>query len=217
MFIIEPSLINGGFMKRSNRNKVDEPRVHTRDEQFDANVYKHPSYGSIRVSRMVGQFDDLFATETIHNSAMRIEIGYAQQTINHGNNFIFDKETVVSAEMSPIQFSEMITNPNSAGVPCTLRYTEKLGNITYKPSCSLVEDSVTKVEESLDNITSKIDPVKRRASEILEKKGTITKADRQEIQKLINSLGRELTDSVPFYTECVKENLEKMQSESCWG
>lgn len=176
--------------------------------------YSHPSYGMARLSRLSGNFSELFGSEVDNSSAMCLTIGNASLTQDLGDNWYFKENTIVEAYLSPIQYSELISNPNTEGVPCTLRYVKGVGHIIYKPHATQVDYSLQKVKDLADGLQNNIKKSKERATEILSQKGGLKKADKEELMKLISSMDRKLSDGIPFYTKQVKDNAERMVAEA---
>lgn len=199
--------------------QVDEPvKIEYGTKQYGRGEdikYTHPSYGMARLSRHTGNFSDkLFGSEVDNSSAMCLTIGNASLTQDLGDNWYYQENTLVEAYFSPIQYSELISNPNTEGVPCTLRYVKGQGHIIYKPHATQVEYSLQKVKDMADGLQAGISKSKARAEELLNQKGTLKKADKEELLKLFRSIDRELSDGIPFYTKQVKDNAERMVAEA---
>lgn len=177
--------------------------------------YSHPSYGMARLSRISGDFSEhLFGTEVNNSSAMMLTISNASVTQDLGDNWYYMENTLIEAYFSPIQYSELISNPNTEGVPCTLKYVQGKGSIGYKPHATQVEYSLQKVKDLADDLKGKVKRNKTRIREILSQKGALKKADREELMKLVEGMDRELSDGIPFYTQQVKNNAERMVAEA---
>ncbi len=177
--------------------------------------YTHPTYGMIRVSRLVGDFkDSLFGTEVDHSSAMEITIGGCELTQHLGCNWYYMKETKTKVRMSATQYAEMISNPNTEGVPCTITEVKGEGRFKYQPHNTQIEYALEKVNNLADDMLSKTKDAQAQALAILQQKGAMKKADKELLASLINSMTRELHDGLPFYTDQIKKHGERMVMEA---
>lgn len=177
-------------------------------------TYSHPSYGMVKVARHTGNFKELFGSEVENSSAICLTISSAEVTQDLGDNWYHARDLVCEAFLTPIQYAELISNPNTEGTPCTLNYIQGKGRIKYRPHATQVEYSLQKVKDIADSLQEKVSTSKQRAKEILSQKGTLKKADKEELLSLITGMDRELSDGIPFYTKMVKENAERMVTEA---
>lgn len=205
-------------MPIKNNSKNDEPvkisygtKGYGKGEDI---TYSHSSYGMIKVGRHMGNFNDLFGSEVNNSSAICINISEAELTQDLGDNWYHATNTICEAYLSPTQYAEMISNPNTEGVPCTLRYTESKGHIVYKPHATQVEYSLQKVKDIADNMQNTLSKYQNRAKEILSQKGGLKATDKKELLNLFMSFDREMRDGLPFYTKQVKDNAERMVAEA---
>ncbi|MFM9815939.1 hypothetical protein ACKI16_46630, partial [Streptomyces scabiei] len=77
--------------------------------------------------------EQLFGSNTNSNSIISIKISNAEVRQDLGRNWYYDTNVITEINMTTIQYAEMISSPNTSGVPCTIKRTEKLGLIKYKP------------------------------------------------------------------------------------
>ena len=99
----------------------------------DGLTYSHESYGMISISRQTGGRElPLFGSEIGSNNTMSIKIEKADVTQNLGTNWYYGHELVCEVLMSPVQYAEMISNPNTPGIPCTIKYSQQHGQIKYR-------------------------------------------------------------------------------------
>lgn len=176
--------------------------------------FEHPSYGMAKVSRVTGHFPELFGSEVTNSSAMLLTIQQAEVTQDLGDNWYFGTQKLVEVYFTPIQYAEFISNPNTEGVPCTLRYVTGKGTIKYRPHSTQLDYSVERVKSIADGMQGKLEGSKQRAREILSQKGTLKASDKKELLNLFESMDREMRDGIPFYTDMVKKNADRMVSEA---
>lgn len=175
-------------------------------------TYKHPSYGMINVCRYQGGKGEFFGSDLDHSGGIRIEIGKASVQQDLGRNWYYDYETVVSVEMSAIQYAEMISSPNTQGVPCTIRYSKEYGHIQYAPPMPKAAYVESKIKSCAEDAQVSAKNVLKQVQELL--KGKITAADRDKVIKLVSSLSANLNSSLPFYLESLEKEITRTKLEA---
>lgn len=196
---------------------IDEPVKVRHGRSYgddDSEVLSHPSYGQISISRITGNIGQMFGTEINQSSMITIKISSAELNQSLGRSWYHDVESIVEVSLSPIQYAEMISSPNTQGVPCTINFIKGVGNIKYRPHSTQVEHAQAKVDDSIDKLQNKLKPWKDRAQQILSKKGAMKAADKKELSFLFDQIDREMRDSIPFYSEQVRVNAERMVTEA---
>ena len=194
----------------------DEPvtSVPKTDPMNDGAIeHSHPSFGMINVVRSQGGKKRMFGTETECHSTIRISIGEATVTQKLGRNWYYCNNSLVEVEMSPIQYAEMISNPNTCGQPCTITRTREKGNIVHRGIDTVTEFAEKQVDASLQNTKRINDSVIGEIKQIFEKK-SIGKGDRQEVINLVNTLVKSISSDLPFYEKSVKEGIERTKAEA---
>ncbi len=197
-------------MLQEQKVKATEDNLHE-----DGMKYTHPTYGMIKVSRITGDFSGtLFGTEVDHSSAMEITIGKCELTQTLGRNWYYMQDKLTQVRLSATQYADMISNPNTEGVPCTITYAKGEGRFKYAPHATQVEYALERVTELADGMMDKTSQAQKQAVDILSQKGTLKKADKEQLIKLINGMTRELHDGLPFYTSQIKKHGERMVMEA---
>lgn len=202
-----------------NTNKVDEAVKVTESDRYHdrgALQYTHPSYGMIKVSRMTcsGGGQPLFGAKNPSSSVMAVTISKAENKQNLGSNWCYSYETLTEVEMTPVQYAELISNPNTEGVPCTIKYTSAEGYIVYRPPATEIEYLDVKINSELDSLASKLKDKKARAKELLSQKGVLKKSDKEELLRIIQNIDVDMSSNIPFYKKCMEVSLEKMVMEA---
>lgn len=109
----------------------------------------HPSYGTLRFSRVTGGEISLFGSSIEHRDTIIMELCHASIERNLYRDWIYNNRPIVKVEMSYSQFAEAITSFGcGSGVPVTIRFTEKDGQM---PEC----DFISKREQFTDEFKEK--------------------------------------------------------------
>jgi hypothetical protein len=179
---------------------------------------KHESYGVIALTKVNGGKTNLFGSKIEHDNFIRLEINKAElyKDSNYVEEKIF-KTTNVIAEvyLSPLQFSELITTMNNySGVPCTV---VKLNGkrLEQTPAIKTVkEQTIDYLSERLTDFKKKIIDSEKIINDILNKTGTLTKADKEAIKGYTSSLKSETLSNIPFYEKIAQEYVDSAVLEA---
>jgi len=177
-------------------------------------TYSHPSFGMVKISRGSGLKAPLFGSEIEHGSHVSITVSHAEVTQDLGRNWYFSNGIITEAILSPVQYADLISNPNTEGVPCTIRSTETDGYIKYKPIETVTEHVESVVEEKLSEMNDRVSNIYSDVSSILDKKGALNKSDKESIKQLISKLHADLGSNMDFYQRSHKEALNKQVLEA---
>jgi len=190
--------------------KREEDTLHKEDYR-----YSHPSYGMISVHRQHGGYPEpLFGSAIDSNTQIAITIKEAEVTQSLGKNWYHGRKTITEVLLTPIQYADLISNPNTQGVPCTISYTQEKGTIKYRgisATTQYIEDKITsKIKEEKEKLVN----IRKEANEVLDKKGAFNKKDKEKVKDIILDLTSILTSEIPFYEEQITRSIEKQKLEA---
>ena len=120
---------------------------------------------------------------------------------------------IVEVEMSYTQLAEAITSMNTQGVPCTVTFTEKDGNIE---PCDF---AVTR-EKFEDEFTKKRMEANRRANELIEdieaglSRGRMTKSEMRECISKLRMLSMDINENTDFIYRQFNSQMDKTTLEA---
>lgn len=160
---------------------------------------KDKSWGTIVFNRCYGGGGtELFGSDIKNNTYIELTIKHAQKCRSLGRDFTMGDDTVVQVKLSPLQFSELLTNMNVGdGVPCTIKYTQKDGFIEYKSEKRKIEIISAEREKATD---TQIETLKTIYDNIVNLLNT---------NKIPKTQGREIVDKL----SCVLNFLENGGSD----
>lgn len=202
-------------MARFNNKRLDVP-VNVREGHSGEEVYSHPSYGIIKVSNVTSGRDanSFYGSEVGVSNYIEITLSECETDQHLGQSWYHGRGAVSRIKMTPVQYAEMIANPNSEGIPCTILYTARDGYITYKPHSTQVEYTKQKLDDATSNLSGKLSQRKEKAKEILTRKGALKDQDKKDLIDLITGMDRDISSTIPFYEGCLEEHLERMVMEA---
>lgn len=185
-------------------NEGFKPTRH--DDRMDADIYEHPSFGTISFSRCQGGDVALFGSSIKHMNTIRMEVSHAELHRSLNRDWIMDRNLIVVAYMSPTQFVDAITMMNSGSQPITLDYvTGEKEKIPNAPFFSKVQQFNKEFQDQINVVGKQFDDVLKLAKE--------TKAQKRLIQE-IEQLRMNFKNNLPFVNESFTEQMENTVKEA---
>lgn len=175
--------------------------------------YRHESYGCLDIYRSNGGQTTLFGSDLTHKNTIRMKISLSELTRGLNTDWYHPYDKLIEIEMSPVQFSEAITNMNTNGVPCTIKYYDG----EYTEECPYRDKNEIFKEEFKDTIHGANNTTKKLINEVAKKfneKKSFTKADKEEIMGMLNSLYQDLGSNMEYVQDCCQEQVNKTVVEA---
>lgn len=190
-----------------NDYKAEQTKLGTR--------INHPSYGTLRFDRATGGKTTLFGSSIEHRDTIIMNLYHADIERSLHSDWIYGNKLIATAEMSYSQFAEAITSFGcGSGVPVTIRYTEKDGQM---PEC----DFVSKREQFADEFKEKRKKVMDNSQQLIQniadlfsQKKTLTKADKEQIMKQLNMFYNDIGTNIDFMADQFNEQMDKTVMEA---
>jgi hypothetical protein len=176
------------------------------DDAMSADIFEHPSFGTISFSRCQGGDVALFGSSIKHMNTIRMEINHAELHRSLNRDWIMDRGHIVVAYMSPTQFVDAITMMNTGGQPITLDYvTGEKERIPDTPYFSKVEQFNQEFQDQINVVGKHFDDVLKLAKE--------TNAQKRLIKE-IEQLRMHFKNNLPFVNESFTEQMENTVKEA---
>lgn len=183
---------------------------------FD-NKNTHPSFGMLGLYRRhCGGGTPLFGSSIKHTDVIALVLKEGSYSRNYHEDWFFGGKQLFEVEMSGEQFANLLTNMNCGdGVPVTIRYTEKLGNlkwedVPYEDKMDLhKKEFAESCKEKSKLARNLIDTVKEK----FESK-KLLKSDREEILSLLSRLETEIGSNVEFQMSQFNEQVKRTKTEA---
>jgi len=187
------------------RQKVDSP-----SREF---VDKHESYGmvSIRHAGRSMEGEQLFGSSIKHNNFIVLQIHTAERHRDKYSDHYFPRKRLIEIKLSPAQFTGFLTQPNSAGVPCTISMTENNPNIESPPDHNVREELETDLSDKYKELKTLVYGMEKRIDSLLT--GPVKKADKEEIKNIMTKLKNDIGSNLEFLQKVQTEKLEKVGVE----
>lgn len=176
---------------------------------------RHPSFGVIVLNkRYSNKGKPLFGSSIKQAGTVVLQVKRA--TLHRSLNYdrIQPEEVIVEVEMSPLQFSESITNMNSAdGTPCTIRFITGEGKVADPVLESKREQFSNEFRNDIREISRKMDEAVAEAYKLLNQP-SVTKRQRQEHYERLRFLSQCIGSDLPFVLEQFQEQTERTVHEA---
>lgn len=178
------------------------------------NIKSEPSYGMLVFNQRHGYEQTLFGSSIKHNDIISMTLTHGAVKRELNSDMYFGKSTICDIQMSYSQFAEAITSFGmGAGVPVTLRYTEKDGRIDPPEFESKTQQYKDEFKQHMTDINSNMIDTQNRIDELLEKK-TLTKSEKKEIHTLLAMLSQDLVHNTPFIMDQYSEQMDNMLKDA---
>lgn len=176
-------------------------------------IKTHESYGMIKLGRTTGGQTSLFGSSIQHNNVIRLSISTAELHRGLGRDWHHPKSEIIEIELSPTQFTELITNMNTIGVPCTIKHInrKKMENCPSSDKKQQFEDEFS---NDMKELADRIQKITERTKEILSSKKAINKSEKDEILSEIRGLDTHIRSNIPFMYSSFNEQMDKTVTEA---
>jgi len=191
---------------------VKEERKKIKNALSDS-VDKHESYGMVNILNTShgGKGSQLFGSAIKHNNYIVLQIHRAERQRDKYHDHYFTRGKLIEIKLSPAQFTGLLTQPNSSGVPCTLSQTENNRNIENPPEHDVKDEIDTDLADKFKELSTLVFGMEKRINDLL--KGSVKKADKEEIQTIITRLKNDIGSNLQFLQQVQTEKLEKVGIE----
>jgi hypothetical protein len=176
----------------------------------------HESYGMIGVSRTHGTETSLFGSSVKHHTTIRLTIHTCKLSRDHQKNHYFSDKLLAEVEMSASQYADMISSPNIGdGVPCTVRYISGDEKRRERPpDVNFKKQAGKDLKEEMQHLGDNLKELKKKAKDILGKKGNVKVGEKKELLRAIEVVEMELTKNLPYVHDCFNEAIERTMTEA---
>lgn len=175
--------------------------ISVKDGTQGGTVHTHPAFGVVSVTHPRGEIGVLFGSDANHDECVCIKISHADLHRDLNRDWIFERDQIISFEMTHSQFISMTTSHSGRNTPITLRSirNEQIADIAKaKPKIDVHLDEIKKsVSEQVAHVSSLIESLEQQVEE-----GKISKKD---LKKQIFTLKCHISN-IPANTEHAVKN-----------
>lgn len=171
----------------------------------------HKSWGMIGAYRCQGNATEFFQSDIPCNNHICIRIKTAQLHRDLNRDWVMGGDLLVSVKLTPMQWSEMLTNLNCGdGVPCTIEYTKEDNYIKFQQEEDKLELLLKETDGKVDKGKEYIKSVETKITNLANEK----KISKKVAEELLLELGRANSclggDSIDFIKKQARCHIENM-------
>ncbi len=169
---------------------------------------EHPAFGMIGASRVSGHAV-LFDSDVEHQHFVILRIGRATRKRDLHRDWIHsgNRADIVEVAMSEAQWASMISSMNTSGVPCTIRRTEKDGDVPgldFESRLDLTHKEVAaRTQEALAEVLEAFEAVKEKP----------TKANIRQLEIRMGNLPANMRFAATSLTEHAETVVQKTRAD----
>jgi hypothetical protein len=177
-----------------------------RHDEHSGDVYEHPSFGTIEISRYQGTERPLFGSSIMHHNGISIRISHAELHRSLSRDWVFTRNAIVEVDLSPSQFADAITSLNSGSIPVTITYIKgSHDKIPMPPFQSKIGEFNVEFQQDIAKLSKEFDEVIQLAND--------THAQKRLIKEL-EQLKQMFKGNIPFITTQFSEQIAKTVTEA---
>lgn len=176
-------------------------------------IYEHPAFGQVEVSRCQG-YTPLYASDFKHQHFIAIRVHHSRMERSLSRDWHFtERRPIVEFYLSEHQWAAFVSFVGvGGGVPCTIRQTEKDGEIPgieHRDEASAYSDDIS---ETLAKATEGV----RAAMQEIDAMN-LPKAKASKLKEGLHHALRNIEGTIPFIAESFDKHMqtrvEKAKSE----
>ena len=189
---------------------MEDPNLKIDNSRPGETRMSHPYFGQIRLNRWSGTTKErLFDTNVETGSGISIELHEAEVLQRDSHRHIYGGKVLFKVDLSPAQFADLLTNMNTEGVACTVRY-----NAAYPafqvPQPPILETAMARVETEFNQAMLDLEVIDEevgmRLRQALEK---VPAKHRATITEAVNLLTERVKSQIPYIREKFEEATAK--------
>lgn len=175
---------------------------------------KHESYGMLSFSRFNGGTRHYFGSSIEHDGGIELVLREGSVARGISNDWFHAGKRLFEIQMSPSQFTELITNMNhGSGVPVTIKYID--GKVMEEPPFTNKRLQFEK-EFSIEmkKLANDLERTIANAKELLTSSKPLNKAQKEEIMKALTNSVSFLSSNAPYISSQFNEQMDRTVMEA---
>lgn len=186
-----------------------EPIETASPHRHDETIISHPAFASIRATRMTGG-THLFGSDFAHNGFIRITIAKAENHRSLSRDWHYDREELVSVDLSAAQWAHFVSTMNAESTQATLVRHNGQGVAPIQPMKMKTVDRFKKeAKETTKDALDKLNELEKMIVEMgLPQKKT------EALLRKIGSSRQELNANLPFVLSQFGEHMEEITQKA---
>ncbi len=186
-------------------------------DSFMGENHSHPAFAQISISRSTcgGSGTELYGSSLRHNNIITMRLHHSELNRSLNKDWYHERGLIAEIDMSQSQFAEMITSFGMGdGVPCTLRYTEKDGQI---PLCTFENKRSQykhEFDEKIGGAFSDTEKLINDVERMFDLKKALTKKEKEEILSTLLKIKYNIGSNLKFAASQFDKQMDKTIMEA---
>ncbi len=174
---------------------------------------QHPAYGMVSISTInINKGQVLFGSKIKHNTFIELKIERAEKKKDIYCDRYFGRNPLIKVRLSPSQFTGLLTQSNTPGVPCTIDFIQGEGVIEELPdNISVRGDFVKDITDQFKDLEKRVLELKNEINDDL--KGPVKKATKEKIKSNVMKIHQDLESNLSFLMKCQIKKLEDVGTQ----
>lgn len=166
--------------------------------------FTHPAFGNIVAHRVSGGANQMYGSDFVHNSTIRITISTSELERDLSHDWHFPKRQLIEVALTEAQWATFVSSLNvSSGVPCTLLSRETQRVIPAIPPHDKKEQFASEVRTSMMKAMTHIRDAIRELQD-----GKPSKTHSKNVAEILHMAVMECDQNVPFVEKSFREHME---------
>jgi archaellum component FlaC len=189
----------------------------TVEQENFGTTYKDPAMVTVQFDRInVGGLKGhvLFGSSVGCNQIISLKISQAEVSRNLSEDWVHGEGPIIEVWLTPSQFAELITSMNyGSGAPGTLRWLRGEGSFDLPELPSKSEQFKEEIDEDIKKFRYNIIRASKKAKDMLDDPKPPTKAVRQELKSMIDSIEAFASSQLSFVMDQFNQQMARTVSE----
>lgn len=183
---------------------------------FDDKEEKHPSFAMLSFNRQQSNYGQILnGSDLKHSTIIEMQLKHSTKKRGLSSDWHHAKERIATVKMSQNQFSELITSMNMGdGIPVTLTYSEKDGEIAEPDFDSVVETHSNEFKQHTKEVVQDAETLLASMKDLLSGSGTVKKADRETLISQVEKVVREIGANMPYMEKTFAKAMDKTVTDA---
>jgi len=173
----------------------------------------HPSYGVLSICKQSCSGNEaLFGSPILHRNVIAIKIAPAELDRSLHEDRIFGRNNgLIEVHVSPQQFADILTSPNSTGTPVTIRQVNG-ESVEPCPFVSKLEQFDVELDNKIKATHHETNQAIKTSCAMIEE-SKLPKKDKEHIIRALQSINQQVESNLPFLQSQLAEEMTKIVGE----
>ena len=174
--------------------------------------FRHPAFGIVNISRWHGGTKNrLFQSNMDIGTGISIHVRLAELKRDLSHDWVFAQDELLELYLSPAQFADLITNMNTQGVPCTMRfYRDAQGKFIQPVFPEDFDNELGRIEAEFEKSIKELETMDPEDNQVF--KDIAARLPKKDQERLFGALGRmtsKIKSHIPFIRSQFEESVTR--------